>query len=201
MNKTSFIRLKTRIQSGDPSAFEWLLEQCAEKCVASLVKNAGCAAEEAEEILMDALFHFRERVFQGKISHIPNIHRYMKSKCWGIWRDRIQESERLNPISSKLLRAFYDVSQTERDPMDWNEVERESESDYLRQMEATHRALTFLDEKDLRLLTLFYINKRKPKEIAAIMGLRGNEDVVHAKTEAFSRFMEQTEFYMAKENG
>lgn len=196
MNKTAFEKLKTRLRAGDRDVFIEILGECSEYCTQTLMKRAGCDRMVAEEILVDAMLVFVDKVLNEKVVSIHNLKEYIFLSCWELWRSKHKRDA--DPAGKKDLikQAFYELSQQKYDRDIQEQILKSTDDHFSNLLFATDQALSRLDPEGQRILSLFYHHKCSLDEISQLVGLRNTEEAKTLKSFYYTQWMKEIESQM-----
>lgn len=149
-------RILDLIRKGDEEALVMLFHDTRVTVTDFVLRNNG-SADDAEDILQEALVILWERVRSGRFEHAAKLSTFVFGVARNLWL-RVLAGRKREP-----LRAPDD------DPVDPDDSVEES---FLReeQAELIRRGLDKIEETCRRLLLLFYWEERSMEEIAGIMG-------------------------------
>jgi DNA-directed RNA polymerase specialized sigma24 family protein len=185
MNSITFEKLRTDLQAGNPAAFQELLEACEPYCVPQLQQKANCSRQEAEEILIEALLIFREKVLDKRVVAVANLREYLFLTCWERWRER----QRGDGAAPDILSRFQQVGKQRFDREVEGEIQQGDLLEYDQLWEASRWAMDRLEPEGQRILKLFYHQHCSFEEIANFMNLRSATEAQQLKSHYYDRWM------------
>ncbi|TAE45346.1 MAG: RNA polymerase sigma factor [Bacteroidetes bacterium] len=190
MTPEAFHSLKEKIQRGDPSGLKLVFEECGRYCVRTLISQTGCAHDDAEDILMEAMISFRENMVQGKIAFISSLRSYVYAICRNKWMDLQRARQRWQRETSSVEQSWYFLAEEESDWLVQAEEDAHTRQRISLQTEAVRWALDSLKEACRQILTYFYVEQRSMDEIAEMLGLAGANVAKVTKFRCFRRWTE-----------
>lgn len=137
--------------------------------VSRFICKYGGSKEEAQDVFQEALIIFYKKVTTADFKLTARIETYIFSICKYLWKDQLQKK---NKQTSAFEEAFL---KEETVPLDFHLQEEEK---YL----LAEKALRSIGEKCLKLLSLFYIDKKKMRMIADLLGFTSESS---AKTQKY----------------
>ncbi|HXX64033.1 MAG TPA: sigma-70 family RNA polymerase sigma factor [Bacteroidota bacterium] len=138
------------------------------RAVTSLVRRSGGSADDADDILQEALVSFWERVRTGRFTYSARLSTYIYAVARNIWLRRLARVRR-----EVTLRAEEDDPPGE----DLSPLEQVMEDE---QSQMVRRALERLGEPCKKLLLLYYWEELPMEEIASRLGF-ANADTAKSK--------------------
>ncbi|MEP1781859.1 sigma-70 family RNA polymerase sigma factor [Reichenbachiella sp.] len=175
MKTISLEQIRAELATGNNDCLKVIFDNYALYCVGLLIKKTGCSEEDAEDILMDAVLNFREKVMYGQIEYLTNLKAYLFSTCHRMWLARYNKEK----MQRKQLNEVYDELY---------------DNDMIISRKENHRKISFqalnrLGDKCKTLLTLFYIENKRMTEIAEIMGFTGADVAKTSKSRCFKKLL------------
>jgi RNA polymerase sigma factor (sigma-70 family) len=158
-------RILDRIRKGDEGALEVLYRENRKPVTALVTRNSG-TADDADDMLQEALVTLWERVRSGRFLYTAKLGTFIYATARNMWLRR-------------LARARREVPETDADPPadDASPLELMIEEE---EAEAVRSALERLGEPCRKLLLLFYWEEESMETIAARLGM-ANADTVKSK--------------------
>jgi RNA polymerase sigma factor (sigma-70 family) len=154
MNISELRELIFNLRAGDTNHLKRVFEENASYCILGLVRKHKCFREDAEDIYVDAIINFREKLLDGKIEFLTDIRSYLFATCNNMFLARTKRVERVN----KAVQEFYIEKQI---------FPKDDETGSRDELFAlTEEGLSSLGEKCRNLLKSFYFDKLGLEEIA-----------------------------------
>lgn len=196
MNTATFSPLLERIRQGDNRALAEVLQDSGQYCVRVLMTKTNCSPEEADDIVVDAVLNFRDKVLKGQVQELTSLNAYLYRTCWNMYQELRRKKERIRNHADEIRYAFYQESQDTLDPLEWEEMKKQEEDHYERKLKATQTALKRLDEKCREILTLFYLQRQRMKEIASKMGFASANVAKTSKSRCYKKWINEIQVQM-----
>ena len=187
MKKAAFQKLKERLQQGDLLVFRKLLDKHGAATMGKLMDQTGCSQSVAEQVWLDAVLLFRNRVISGRVQELHDLRTYLYQVSMDVYRQDHIGSRTTNPVAIKNF--FYDLARRyyNRDVQD--EVVRTDSQYFSDLVDATRLASYQLDEEGKQILQLFYFYKQSFRKIGEILGIPEDE-VRRRKTRYYCQLMD-----------
>jgi len=153
--------------------------------IRKLVLSKGGNEDDAKDVFQESLIIFFQKAKKPDFELTAAISTYLYSVSWYVWKDKLKK---LNKNVS-----FDDIVNLDRD--DESDIEYHLEKE--RKFEFVDEALTRLGEKCLKILKMFYYDKRNMDEIADVMSLSSAKVAKNQKYKCIERArkMAQKEYY------
>ncbi|MEM6348354.1 MAG: sigma-70 family RNA polymerase sigma factor [Bacteroidota bacterium] len=189
METVSYAGLIARIRKGESQALADVMSDSAAYCAKVLVKNTGCLFEEAQDYFIEAVLVMRDKILKDELTELSSLKAYLYRICWNMWQEQNRKKARLQNHSTEIREAFYQESQQDKDPLVWEEVQQQSEAAYQQKLAATRSALTKLDDKCRKILTLFYIQRQRMKAIAEQLKFASADVAKTSKSRCYKKWI------------
>jgi len=137
--------------------------------VSRFICKYGGTKEEAQDVFQEALLIFYRKAKTPNFKLTASIETYIFSICKYTWKDQLKQK---NKFTHSFEHAF---TSDDTIPV---EVHVQEEEKY----QLAEKALRSIGDKCLQLLSLFYINKKKMREIADLLGFTSESS---AKTQKY----------------
>ncbi|MFK7969199.1 MAG: RNA polymerase sigma factor [Bacteroidia bacterium] len=194
MRKAVFQKLKARLQKGELLVFRQLLNKHGAATMAKLMDHTGCSQSTAEQVWLDAVLLFRNRIVGGKVQELHDLGTYLYQVCMDVYRqDHIGKSTS-DPIALKNF--YYDQARRRFDRDIQEEIVRTPATYYSEVVDATRLSMYQLDDEGKQILQLFYFYKQDFRQIAEAMGMTEDE-VRRRKTQYYGELMSAVAARMA----
>ncbi len=177
MEELELKKMRAELLAGNNQCLKVVFEKHGTYCVRLLQKNTGCPKADAEDILMDAVLNFRQKIITNKIQYLTNTRNYLFTTCYNMWlvkhaKEKVKHA-RIHDVVSELYSEHTDTTDPES----------------MRVISTT--ALASLGEKCQQLITLFYLEELPMKEVADRLGLANAEVAKSTKSRCFKKLMEE----------
>lgn len=137
--------------------------------VSRFICTYGGTKEEAQDVFQEALLIFYRKAKTPNFKLTASIETYVFSICKYVWKDQLKQK---NKLTHSFEHAF---TNDDTIPV---EIHLQEEEKY----QLAEKALRSLGAKCLQLLSLFYIDKKKMREIADLLGFTSESS---AKTQKY----------------
>lgn len=159
--------LRKQVLADDPAAMRYVFGQTRNYCVGTLIKKTGCTAEDAEDLYMDALLLFREKLLSGKLRYLSNLRTYMFGICLNLWRNLERARQKWQYEPNETERQLWLLMAEEEAPV----LLQEEENEQRHLLGRIAAALNSLGETCRKLLLYAYVDELPHKEIAERLNL------------------------------
>jgi len=160
-------RILDLIRKGDEEGLVLLYQSARRPVTSFILKNSG-TADDAEDMLQEALIVLWERVKTGRFEHSAKLDTFVFATVRNMWLRRLSQMRRETPGMPEGTEALSD------DPDGFEQL---AEADRVTLVE---RSLELLGEPCRTLLLLFYWEELSMEEIARKMGF-ANADTAKSK--------------------
>ncbi|WP_298419584.1 sigma-70 family RNA polymerase sigma factor [uncultured Kordia sp.] len=137
--------------------------------VSRFICKYGGTKEEAQDVFQEALLIFYRKAKTPSFTLTSSIETYVFSICKYLWKDQLKQK---NKQTDSLEETFLNDNSI---PV---EIHQQEEEKY----QLAEKALKSIGDKCLKLLSFFYINKKKMQEIANLLGFTSESS---AKTQKY----------------
>lgn len=175
--------IRQQLLNGDNSCLSVLFRDHSSFCIENLVRKYNCPREDAEDIFVDVIMSFRDRVISGKLQQLTNVRNYIFTSCRNTWNSRIQKE--ISVEKKHLTISREGQEETTIDPL--AQVELDLEQTVL--IRETRKAFDLLSEKCQDIINYVYIENYPMKEIAKLTGLANAEAVRVTKFRCMKKFV------------
>ena len=184
MEQSELADIKSELLKGNNRCLEIIFREEADFCIQNLVKSTTCPKDEAEDIFVESVLNFREKLIAGQVTYMNSIRNYLYTTCRNMWSERVRQLA-LSRKKRDTVRAYiYD--EYGDDPL--------VSQDELEQKEAllqlTKKAMGQLNENCQEIIHYFYVEQYSMKDIVTLMGLSGPEVVKTMKYRCFKKLKE-----------
>lgn len=184
MTKEQFENIRVALLQDDNSVLAPIYQNYADYCKKYLVKNSQCRLEDAEDIFVEAIMNFRQKIIDNKLTEVNNVKNYLYRTCQNMLLVRIEREKRWNRQLTDVEHFFYDGDST---------------SDYKEDLLiATKKAWELLNEKCRDLLYYVYVDKINMTEIAKQLGYANSNVAKTSKMRCHQKFVSMAKEYSSK---
>lgn len=159
---------------------ELIFRQSKQYCLDKLIIEKNCIREEAEDIYVEAIINFREKILADKITYLTDVKYYLGQTCLNMFYVRLKQKQRWDRNTPDIERFFYESDY----------VIDQRDYDYERAMQATRKSWSLLKEKCKDIIHYFYIDRLKMSEIAEIMGFSSADVAKTVKARCYKKLQE-----------
>lgn len=156
---------------GNMDCLEFIFKRYNTYCIDRLIKFRNCPREIAEDLFVDAVLNFRDKVISKEIEHLTNLRGYIYGTCVNMYKASVQKNIRASQKAKKVIDDIY-VQDHEAQRIEFETREELSE--------LAVSTLESLNESCQKLLKYFYVHQLSMQEIADQMGL-ASRDVAKTK--------------------
>ena len=177
MKNWNLKNLTLSIRSRDQVAMQYIYTTFGPYCINRLINRRNCRREDAEDLFVDAVLIFRDKILQGQIKQLRGLKTYLYKICENNFLAELKRSIRNHQKEEEITRHFYANSQSE-----------EHHSQLLQQ--AALRAWGQLTDRCQDILHYFYVEELRMEEIAELMDLSGPDVAKTTKSRCFKKLMQ-----------
>lgn len=181
MKEEEFKKLVEELKNGNNQSLKVIFEDHSEFCIQNLLRRTTCSFTEAEDIFMDAVLNFREKIVNGKIRYITRIRNYIYTTCLNMYRVRYSQQVRALDKRDEVIMYFQGESSYQEQDV--------SEDDHRKDL--VIRAFQNLDPRCQCILKSYYVNSRNMSEIAEQMGFTNANVAKTTKSRCYKRWMKE----------
>lgn len=159
MSKDNFDidQLKVSMKKGTDSLKD-IYDSCSSYCMNALVRYHNCSKPDANDIFIDALLIFRDKVLRSELEYLTNLNHYLLGICINLNKKRLRTMSHENSADSMFTIDEFSVSSYE-DQTVARELHQARES-------AVMTTFKQLSSSCQEILTLFYVDHTSMEDIA-----------------------------------
>ncbi len=187
MKETSITYLKTALREGNTNCLKDIFAAHGDYCIENLINKKGCSREAAEDIFIDALINFRDKILNNKITYITNIRSYIYTTCINMHKANLYQQGRHARNEQDI--AFHLYDNTDSDYLSKTVAEEE----LLQLLEISNKSFQSLDKRCQTILRLFYIYHYSMEEIAQTLKLASKDVAKTSKSRCFKKWSKLVE--------
>ena len=176
-------RIVAELKQGNNEVLSEVFQKHGAYCINLLLKKTSCSKEDAEDILVEAVLSFREKILTGKIEYLTNIRNYLYGTCKNMWLHRYRHLKTKTEKEPEILQYFYDECSELLDIENASEPNSEL-------LKLTRVGLEQLKDKCKRIIELFYIREYSMTQIAEEMSFSSPDVAKTTKSRCFAKLME-----------
>lgn len=171
MSFDNLAKIKYQLQKGDNRYLEELFLKESDFCIKNLIRTTDCPKEEAEDIFVEAVMDFRQRIISEKLTAVDNVRNYLYTTCKNMWFNRLKKKKSQEKKHHLISDFLYE--ELEDDPITTMENLEEEQ----KLISLSQQSFTALGQKCQDILYFYYVESYAMKDIAKAMGL-ANANVV-----------------------
>jgi RNA polymerase sigma factor (sigma-70 family) len=173
-------KLAAELKSAKNDSLKDIFLQHSKYCIGRLVKDHKCSREDAEDIYVDSVLNFREKVIDDKINGITDLRNYLYATCRNMLFVRFKKEKRVTDAASAFVSAMDDE----------NIFEDEGQISYREQIfRITEKSIGLLPEKCQHLLKAFYFDKFSLEVIAVKFNFASANVAKVSKSRCFQKLL------------
>ncbi len=173
--------IRDQLLKGDNSCLEEVFTDESDFCIQNLQKSSKCSLEEAEDIFIESVMNFREKIISGQLEQVRNVRNYIYTTCKNMWstkvKKEISQEKKLGAISNFLYEEY------ENDP--FTVIENREEEKRL--LKFSKKSFEQLSEQCQDILHYFYVENYRLNDIAELMQLSSANVVKVMKFRCFKK--------------
>ena len=177
MNQEEFSALKAQLKEGDNNYLKIIFEEHGAYCINNIQRKFKCPLEDAEDILVDAILNFRDKILQDKIEYITSIRNYVFTTCVNMKREKDYYTNKKREKEHEVTLFLYDE----------NDEAQEYKEELLN---LSLNSFKQLGESCQQILRYFYIYKYSMTEIATKMNLSNANSAKVTKARCYKKWLE-----------
>lgn len=158
-------QIEASLKADDNKALHFIYTEYGKYCIDQLVSVKSCSVEEAEDLFIEAVMIFREKILNGEIQYLNNTRFYIYKICENRYLAKLKLERSRHSKLSEIVHFYYSS--------DYLKSDEEWDQNLLR---ATLDAWDGMNERCKDIIHYFYIDRRRMTEVATLMGL-ANADV------------------------
>lgn len=180
MSESELSVLSQAIKKGDNSVLSPIFQQNKVYCIEKLIHVKNCPPEEAEDIYMEAIMNFREKILLDKITFLTDVKFYLSQTCINMFLVRVKQKRRWTKQISDVQRFFYESEY----------LIEGSEYDYEEAIALARGAWDGLKEQCRDIIHYYYVDKLKMQEIAELMSFASANVAKTIKSRCYKKMLE-----------
>ncbi len=177
MSQEEFYVLLEQLKNGNNKYLKTIFEEHGAYCITNIQRKFKCPLEDAEDLLVDAILNFRDKILHNKITHITSIRNYIYTTCVNMKREKNYYANRRKEKEHEVKLFLYD--------------EGDNTSEYKEQLlKLSLDSFKQLGEPCQQLLRYFYIYNNSMEEIAIKMNLANANSAKVTKARCYKKWLE-----------
>lgn len=187
MKQASFQRLKSRLRKGDLSVYRELLTTHGKPVMDKLQIQSGCSLGVAEQVWIDGLLRFREKILSGHIQQIQHLRTQLYKSCTEAMR--LEQTTMFLQDDSSIKQFFFKLARKQYTRDIQEDISQLPASYFADLTRAAQKISYALPEEAKYILFQYYVHKQSLADIAQSLGV--SEQMLTAlKSEYYNTFME-----------
>ena len=180
-------QIEASLKADDNKALHFIYTEYGKYCVNRLVSLKSCSIEEAEDLFIEGVMIFREKILRGEIQHLTNTRFYIYKICENRYLAKLKlEKSKKNKLSE--IEHFYYLSDYLKSDDDWDQ----------NLLKATMHAWSGMKERCKDIIHYFYIDQLRMTEIAILMDLANADVAKSTKARCFKHLVTTAHKYYEK---
>ncbi len=176
--------IHTSLKNGDNKALEHIYLEHGDYCIKMLTSKKGCIKEEAEDLFIESVMIFREKVMGGAIQQLTNTRYYLYKTCENVYLARLKSERGKKRKVSDVEHFFYANDHIDIDD-EYN----------LKLRDAASKAWEELTEKCKDILYYFYVDSLRMAEIMELMKISSVDVTKTTKSRCYKKLMTTARIY------
>lgn len=176
--------IRSSLVIGDNQALTYLYLEFGDYCMKMLDVKRGCTREEAEDLFIESVMIFREKVLNGSIEKLSNTRYYIYKTCENVYLAKLKSEKSKRGKTSDVEQFFYSSGY----------VSMEDEWDVNLNKSAS-RAWGELTEKCKDILYYFYVDSLRLAEITEMMGFSTPDVTKTTKARCYKKLVSAARAY------
>ncbi|MEM1409086.1 MAG: sigma-70 family RNA polymerase sigma factor [Bacteroidota bacterium] len=181
MSESEFNRLQENLKRGNNDYLGELFEEVAVHCIKKIAHKTGCSIEDAEDLLVDAVVNFRDKVVNDQLIYVKNIKGYIYKTCYNSWLNGKLKKRKVEQNVDEIRERYYTHFEN-----NFGELDTEFN---LKKWNIVKQAIEELNERCRDIINYFYVDKIGMKEIAELMGFANANVAKSTKRRCFSKLL------------
>lgn len=141
MNQEELEALKTQLKEGNNDYLKLIFEKHGTYCISNIQRKFSCPLEDAEDLLIDAILNFRDKLLSGKITYITSIKNYLYTTCVNMKLENNYYSGKKKEKEKEVIHFLYDDEGNYREYKE--ELIKISQDSFMQLGEACQKILSY----------------------------------------------------------
>lgn len=194
MGNAQLSRWLAELQDGDTSCLKTIFEEHAAYCIGLLKRNTNCSQEDAEDILVEAVMNFREKLLAGKIEYLTSLRNYLYTTCHNMYLAQHKKQSKQQEKTNDLQRYFLELMGAEEEAENKEEL-----------WKISVQALQSLGDKCKTIIESYYIEGLSMELVAKRLGLANANVAKVSKSRCLKQLVDEAKQllveYLRKKDG
>lgn len=185
MTNIDFHTLRKQLIEGKNDSLRFIFEEYGSFCINNLVFKNKCTREDADDIFVDAVLNFREKVVTGKLTEMKSMKNYLYGTCMNMFKEKLKK-EKKKEVHFNVVKEGYK-----------NRELRIFEEDDIneKRLAACKHAMKKLGTKCQQILKLFYFMNLPMSDIAVEMNFASGDVAKTIKSRCYKKWLEEIKKY------
>lgn len=190
MNRIAYLR--NELREGNTACLKEVFEKHGDYCIQNLIRKTGCSPQMAEDIFIDAIINFRDKLLADKISYLTSIRAYVYSTCINMYKASQYQKGRFENKKQDIESSLYEAE--DQDYLSVT-IAKEEQEELMRLSQDSFNAL---DDRCRSILRFFYVDNYDMKEIARRMEFANKDVAKTIKSRCFKKWSKLVESFTEK---
>lgn len=177
MKREEIQALRSELQQGNNDFLEIVFDKYGQYCIMNLIRKFGCTREDAEDIMVDAVLNFRDKLLAGKISYLSSVRNYLYATCINMKKERDYYLKRRKEKEHEVILYLYS---------DLDEMTAYKEN----LLNLSLKGFEQLSQSCQQILRYFYVNRYTMDKIAQKTGLANANSVKVTKARCYKKWLD-----------
>jgi RNA polymerase sigma factor (sigma-70 family) len=179
MDSVKFSELVRQLKAGNNELLKSIFEAHSSYCIHGLLSRHSCSRQDAEDIYIDSILNFRDKIVSGNITVITDLKNYLYATCQNMFLARLSKAQRVYNAAVEISRYSGGIHDTLNDEDDFKE----------QMISLTKDGLSDLGDKCRDILTSFYFVKLSLEEIAVKFNMANANVAKVSKSRCFQQLV------------
>ena len=177
-------RISDELKAGDTSCLKVLFEEHGHYCISNLMNFRNCSREDAEDIFIEAIINFHDKILLEKITYLTSVRSYLYGTCVNMHKSLLTRQNSIDQKTTSIKKELY--------TSELNIEEKIVEHEHLEDLSKfANRTFKALDPACQQLLKYFFIHELSMERIATLMGLATKNVAKTKKLRCYKRWMQK----------
>ena len=146
-------------------------------CISNIMRKFGCPREDAEDILIDSIINFRDKILAGKVTYLSSIRNYIYTTCVNMKKERDYYAKRQKEKEGEVILYLYSDNE-------------ETKSYQEELLQISMQAFRQLSDSCQQILRYFYIYKLSMEQIADELEYSSANTAKVTKARCYKKWLE-----------
>lgn len=184
MNEKEFKSLREELINGNTQSLEFIFNKHAQYCISNLKRRYNCTQEVAEDLFMDAILNFRDKVVEDKLDTVKNVRNYIYTTCTNMYKARVSKEKSQKNKKYDLQNTFYSSHQEDY----LTKVIQNQNQEEIKKLSL--EAFAQLSDSCQKIIHMFYVQELSMQEIAEILGYSNANVAKTTKARCYKKLLD-----------